>query len=368
MKNKNKIKIYGLQSHQTKERISGVDFARIIQPLKHLNGFKLGDVEFETRIYDVNDPPEEANWGKVAKEYDIIYLNYITNDWGFAQMGCMAQMYGTKIVMDLDDALWEILPDNPAYDVYKKGSPTIATLSCMCDAVDYMTTTNTYLKNVICNNTKKRDKQVKVFPNYIDLELYNHISPFKDELNITLLHHGSSTHYIDLENREFQKGIDRIMKEYPNVNIQTVGSFVQGFRNKYGNRYSNGFGHVDIYHWIKDKFPEFMDRTDILIVPLEDSIYTRCKSSIKYIETSSAKIPGVYQDIRQYAEIIEDGKNGFLAKTEDEWYEKIKKLIDDKELRKNIGEEAYKTTKENWTINQHVEDYAKFFSDILTES
>lgn len=36
-------------------------------------------------------------------------------------------------------------------------------------------------------------------------------------------------------------------------------------------------------------------------------------------------------------ELIKRGGNGFLAATEDEWYEKISLLIEDPDLRKRMG-------------------------------
>jgi hypothetical protein len=54
-----------------------------------------------------------------------------------------------------------------------------------------------------------------------------------------------------------------------------------------------------------------------------------------------------------------------LAGTQKEWYTAMKTLIDDKLLRLVVGEEAYKTVKNYWTIQEHVESYAKFFKSIV---
>lgn len=359
-----KIRIFALPSHQTKERTSGVDFARIIQPVKHLDGYKEEEVEFEVTLYDIN---KETDWLYVAKNFDVIYFNYLNNPWGFAAMGAMARKHGVKIVMDLDDDLWHIKKDNPAYSVYQKGSKEIGDFTSICNEVDYITCTNSYLKNVIINSTLKRPDQVTVFPNYIDLDLYSHRSPFKDSPQIQLMHFGSSTHFIDLSEEEFMKGMDKVMAEYPNVMFRTVGAFVPQYRNRWGARYENVFGHVDIYGWIKEKFPTIMDEADILVVPLVNDAYNRCKSGIKYLEASSAKKPGVYQRIRQYEELV-DGENGLLAYRADEWYEVIKKLIDDKELRKSMGEKAFETVEKEHQIKDHVKEYAEFFKNTVLTS
>lgn len=351
------IKIFAFPTHGTTERTSGVDFARVIQPMSHLARHP----DFEVHVFD---PKENMNWPEVAQHYDIIYFNYLNNAWGFAAMGAMARKFGTQLVMDVDDALWDIQPDNPAYHVYHKKGEAIRNFTAICKEVDYMTTTSMYLKHVICDNTYKHPSRVKVFPNYVDLDLYNYRPPFKDTHEITLLHHGSTTHFMDLEEAEFERGLDRIFKEYPNVKLKTVGAFIPKYKEKWGERYINDFGDPDIYKWIKNKFPKAMDDTDILVVPLKKSIYTKSKSSIKFIETGSAGKPGVWQNIRQYDEIV-DGNNGFLAESAQDWYENIKTLIDDKALRKKMGECAYETVKKDWQIQDHVEDYATWFKKIF---
>lgn len=362
-----KYKIFALPSHQEKERTHGVDFARIIQPMKHLNGYKDSESEFETTMFDIGEKEGKTDWLYVAQNYDAIYLNYINNPWGYAAMGAMARKHGVKMILDLDDALWKIKPDNPAYSVYEKGTEAIKNFTAICNDVDYMTTTNSYLKNIIINNTSCRPEKIKVFPNYIDLDLYKHRSKFKDDSEIMLTHYGSTTHFADLAEYEFVEGINKVMSTYPQVKLRTIGAFIPKFKLRWGQRYDNPFGHQDIYGWINEKFPQFMDETDIVVVPLAEDIYTRAKSSIKFIETSSAKIPGVYQKIRQYTEAIEEGKTGLLASKADEWYEKIKYLIDNPDKRKEIGENAYKEIVKNHQMKNHVADYAIWLKSILTK-
>lgn len=352
-----KIKIFAFPSHGTLERTSGVDFARIIQPMEYLAKHP----DFEVHIFK---PGEKMDWLTVAQNYDIIYFNYLSNPWGFAAMGAMARKHGVKLVMDVDDALWEIQHDNPAYKVYGPNTEGIANFTAICNEVDYMTTTSMYLKHVINNNTRKRPQEVKVFPNYIDLDLYGHRCKFKDTHDITLLHFGSTTHFQDLEEEQFEWGVDMIMRDYPNVKIKTVGAFIPKYKEKWGIRYENDFGDPDIYKWIKNKYPKYMDETDILVVPLKKSIYTKSKSSIKFLEAGAAGIPGVWQNLRQYDEVI-DGNNGFLAESASEWRDAIKMLIDDKELRKKMGQAAYETVERDWQAKAHVEDYAEWLKKII---
>jgi glycosyltransferase involved in cell wall biosynthesis len=230
-----------------------------------------------------------------------------------------------------------------------------------------MTTTNTHLKNVLLSHTTKRDDQIKIFPNYIDLDkLYTHRSPFKDTMAIQLYHYGSTTHFIDLDDKAFMEGVDRIFKEYPNVTFKTVGALMPKYKMKWGARYTNSYGDTDVYRWVKNKFAPLMDESDIMVVPLQDNRYTRSKSSIKFLEASSAKKPGVYANMRQYREVIDQGSNGFIASTAKEWYEALKELIDNKEHRRRMGENAFKTVKKDWQEKTHIKARADWFKSLLT--
>lgn len=360
-----KTRVYVLPSHTTDSQVTGVDFVRMIQPMEHLNGH----FDIETTIYNPKQEIKHNNpleWKDVMSNCDVFYFNYLSNPWGYAVLGMMARKYNVKLVMDMDDSLWDIRSDNPAYKVYHKGSQALLDFESICNDVDYITCTNNYLRNIIMQHTNKNADKIKVFPNRVDLSLYSHRSPFKNDGKITLLHFGSTTHFIDLKSQEFIKGVDKIMREYPNVDFKTVGAFIPEFRAKWGMRYENVFGHTNIYNWIKDedKFPHFMDMSDILVVPLTDTIYNRAKSNIKWLEAGSAKIPGVWQKIRQYEECV-DGTNGLLAEKNNEWYNHIKYLIDNPDKRREMGEKVFQDVSDKWQMKDNIEAYANFFKEII---
>lgn len=335
--------------------MSGVDFARIVQPMKELGKHK----GFEVHIWN-NGQDANVNWDDVTKEYDAIYASYSPNDWSYAAMGMFARKNGCKIIYDVDDNLWDILQDNPAYQVYHPGSKSLYILNCILQDVDYVTVTNQFLKNVMARKVPLDFSKIKVFPNYIDLNLYNSTPKFRDEHEVRLCHFGSTTHFSSLQEKNFIDAIKKIMVDYPNVTFTTIGAFIPKLKEKFGQRYISGTGSPDLMTWVTKKFPQVMEEHDIFLAPLTDNVYNKSKSSIKYLEVSSAKKPGVYQDIRQYQEVVKHGENGMLAYTTNDWYYAIKQLIDDKKLRKQMGENAYKTI-QDWTIQKNIDKYVSFF-------
>lgn len=358
------IKLYAVGSHQTKERTSGVDFARVLQPMKYLNGYKDSTVSFCIDFYDINSI-KQPSWVEIADAYDAVFLNYTVLDWQYAVMGACMHGKGKKIIMDIDDAIWYLRPDNITYEtIMANNKKMLHDVTCILDDVDRVTVTSSYLRNIVCDKTYKRHEQVGVFPNYIDLELYKYRYPSVDREQITIMHFGSTTHFMDLQQETFVKGMDMIMKEFPNVKFVTVGAFIPELRRKFGSRYENKFGDVDIYKWIQNKFPLYMEEADIVVAPVEEDIYNKAKSSIKFLEYSSAMKPGVYQNIRQYQEVVEDGKNGFLATTAEEWYGALKQLVLSHEMRRKIGENAFNTIQSH-QMKDHISEYANFIKTAL---
>lgn len=357
------IKIFAMPSHTFIDRISGVDYLRIMQPMKYLNGYTDGHTTFQVTTFD----PSKGisfDWRDVFQEYDIIYFNYTTNDIGYAVMGTMAQKYGKKLVCDVDDDLWNLLTDNAAYEIFKKGSWGQTVVTAVLGDVHHVTCTNSHLQHSIEYNSKA--KGVTVLPNFIDLSLYTHRSTFKDRGYYRALHFGSSTHFASLYSTPFVEAVDRIMKEYPNFILTTVGAFVAEFKKKWGSRYEQGFGDSDLMKWI-NKMPTFMNDSDFIVTPLLNNVYNRSKSSVKYLEASSFKMPGIYQNIRQYNSIIKNGENGYLASTSEEWYQSMKSLLSNAEHRKTVGENAFKTVEQDWQIQDHVKDYADMFKMVLAK-
>jgi GT2 family glycosyltransferase/glycosyltransferase involved in cell wall biosynthesis len=100
---------------------------------------------------------------------------------------------------------------------------------------------------------------------------------------------------------------------------------------------------------------------DIWIAPLQDTLFNRCKSAIKFLEYSALGAPGVYSRITPYQEIIDEGKTGFLAASPNEWYAALTKLITSADLRQRIAAQAQQETREHWLLSQHTAQWDTLF-------
>ncbi len=99
---------------------------------------------------------------------------------------------------------------------------------------------------------------------------------------------------------------------------------------------------------------------DINIVPLERNPFCDAKSEIKFIEAGILHVPTVAVSNPTFSDAIVHGESGFLAGNTAEWIELLQKLIDDEQLRKKIGDNAYKTVMEKYTTLSTNGEYISF--------
>lgn len=106
---------------------------------------------------------------------------------------------------------------------------------------------------------------------------------------------------------------------------------------------------------------------DIAVAPLEQSNINFSKSELKYLEYAVLGIPGIYSDIGPYSKCIVHGENGLLVSTNSskEWGENIIRLIEDINLQDTIIENSFNHVKENYLINQSVDQWISIFEENL---
>jgi glycosyltransferase involved in cell wall biosynthesis len=81
-----------------------------------------------------------------------------------------------------------------------------------------------------------------------------------------------------------------------------------------------------------------LQRCDIGIMPLPDNEWTRGKGGYKLLQYMAVGLPCVASPVGINREIVEDGINGFLASTDDEWRAALGTLLADPDLRRRMGE------------------------------
>ncbi|HAH21789.1 MAG TPA: hypothetical protein DCL49_12935 [Candidatus Omnitrophica bacterium] len=100
---------------------------------------------------------------------------------------------------------------------------------------------------------------------------------------------------------------------------------------------------------------------DIGLMPLRDEDWSRGKGGCKLLQYMALGIATVSSPVGINNEIINDGVNGFLAFTKEEWFEKIACLIRDPGLRSEMGKRAQDTVFRKYSLDK----WQKIFLDTI---
>ena len=89
---------------------------------------------------------------------------------------------------------------------------------------------------------------------------------------------------------------------------------------------------------------------DIGIMPLTDDLWARGKCALKIVQYLAVGVPVVCSPVGMNRDIVRDGVNGFWTTTKREWVDRLGVLIEDPELRKQMGLAGRKIVEERYSL------------------
>ncbi len=95
--------------------------------------------------------------------------------------------------------------------------------------------------------------------------------------------------------------------------------------------------------------PDLIAKTDINLMPLEDTVFHACKSENKWMEAALVGVPTVASRNSELEQAIEHGVTGYLCEDGETWRDTLLNLIDNEEMRKKTAEAAYKKVMDSYT-------------------
>ncbi|HYC41318.1 MAG TPA: glycosyltransferase family 4 protein [Chitinophagaceae bacterium] len=117
--------------------------------------------------------------------------------------------------------------------------------------------------------------------------------------------------------------------------------------------------------WREETEVRDLHRIDIGLYPIPANDYSLGKSSLKALTYMSVGIPVVATAYGANFRVIHDGVEGFLAKDEDEWFEKIIRLIDNPGLRKQMGRAGRERVQREFSVEANFPKYMQVFKAVI---
>lgn len=252
-----------------------------------------------------------------------------------------------KVVFDFDDAIWlpNVSSGNKALQLLKKPAKTDDIVAC----ADMVFAGNEYLANYakgFCSN-------VKVIPTTIDTDY----------------------HIRKTENTSDRICIGWTGTETTRKYLNTILPVFQQLQQKYGKQIyfkvicdkpwkADG---IDLKNekWKKETEIAQLEEIDIGVMPLTDDQWSKGKCGFKGLQYMALESATIMSPVGVNKEIVAHGKNGFLATTEADWNEYLSNLIDNKELRLQIGKAGRETIKKRFSVEANKGLYLKYLKEII---
>jgi glycosyltransferase involved in cell wall biosynthesis len=200
----------------------------------------------------------------------------------------------------------------------------------------------------------RRNDRVEVVFNAISEELLrladDALGPDRRELgayagrDVTIAYlSGTPTH-----NRDFREAADAVLwalETYANTRLLILGKL--GLDPRF-DRFASRVTRIRKQPW--QAVPGILSYVDINLAPLErENPFTESKSCLKYLEAGLLGVPTIASRRADFARAIDHGRNGMLADNPHEWREALRLLIESKDLRRDIGSDAYEDVRLNQT-------------------
>ena len=280
--------------------------------------------------------------------YDIVFIYRETTPFrGVLFEWICKKVLKKKIIYDFDDAIFlpAVANANRLVAFLKNPSKVYSAVKLS----DLVFVGNKYLAAHIAH----LNSNIKILPTLINTDEYklakNSIKNDKEIITLGWIGSYTTRHYIE--------GIADILREVYletgkkiKVNIIGIGSFpIQDIPVKF-------------LPWRLESEIEDLSEIDIGLMPLTDDAWSWGKCGGKILQYMALGMPVVASPIGVNKEIIQDGENGFLALSKKEWVTKLSYLINDRELRLNMGSQARKTIVEKYSVVK----YKQLFLDSVT--
>lgn len=344
------------------EAESAVDLWRIVRPLRELKKHTDWQIDeqptFIQGIEKYKDAKEfnEEEFQKAAKflgQYDIVWSSYFPDPTAYLLMKVVYDRYHTRLIIDADDDLFHVNPDNPFWK--KVGHKQVWEMQNMLKDVGYITTTTERLADVFRDRREQDIETVKVLPNYLS-DIYRH-PKFNNSPNIVIGYFGGASHFSDLNLTHCTQAIKRLMRKYRNVHFKTINMPMAMNTPKARTHFEDGKrGEL----WVTEVFPTL--KMDICIIPVINNIFNEGKSNIKWMEATRMGAATVCSRVGPYADLPNDVTIK-VSNHYQPWYDALERLIIDARYRDKLVKEAQKELTK-WRLEDHWIEYKEFFEGV----
>ncbi len=282
---------------------------------------------------------------------DIIFLQRaIANKYFFIIMMMYLWLFRRKMIFDLDDPIW-------MHSFFKT-----KTFTHMADAV------------IVCSHAqaewaKQFNDNVYVLHIALDMKRYKR---FTKDYSVSVMSHtigwiGTGPEHIrnlEILALVFRKLVTKITVPFKFVLIGALKN------KKVYDLFQNIPGltveFIDTLNWDNpESVPQELQKFDIGVLPHQsEGEWNKNKSSFKVLEYMACGVATIASSFGEMPYIIEDGVNGYLASSEEEWVKKLEQLLVDRELEIRLGRAGQVRVSEEYCFDAVIPRYIRIIESL----
>jgi glycosyltransferase involved in cell wall biosynthesis len=255
---------------------------------------------------------------RTVRQYDLVYVFREASLLGPPVFERWVHRSGVPLIFDFDDAIFVpyISPANRYLSLLKQPTKT----RTICRLASHVMAGNPYLAEY----ARRVNDRVTIIPTTIDTAKYalpEAKAPVGPPVIVWSGSYSTVQHLDTLRN-----ALQRLAKQ-ETFRLRVIGT----------PSYRLDGVEVEAMPWRSQTEVEDLAGGDIGIMPLPDDRWSKGKCGLKALQYMALGIPTVCSPVGVNTDIIQDGKNGMIAASEDEWINKLTQLLRSAELRSILG-------------------------------
>jgi glycosyltransferase involved in cell wall biosynthesis len=282
-----------------------------------------------------------------AKKFDIVFIQreaLLLGSSYFEKQFCKR----SKVVFDFDDSIWllDTSPGNKKFEFLKNPDKTKINIQHAHKVI----AGNSFLANYAL----QFNANTVVIPTTIDTDFHK---PVLDSARTDKVVIGWSGSISTIKHFEMAVPVlKELQVKYPGkLEIHVIGQ---------GN-----YSHPDLTivskNWSSETEVENLNHFDIGIMPLPNDEWVKGKCGLKGLSYMACGVATVMSNVGVNPEIIEQGRNGFLAASHEDWINYLSQLIESKGLREQLGAAGRKTVVEKYSVAANKEPYLEVLNSLI---
>jgi glycosyltransferase involved in cell wall biosynthesis len=265
-----------------------------------------------------------------ARNYDLVYILREAALLGPPVFERLLHQQRVPFVFDFDDAIFVSYrsPSNGYLSYLKFASKT----KTICRLASHVMVGNPYLAEY----AGQVNQNVTVIPTTIDTEKYR-VPPPKTGSGPLVI--GWTGSYSTVQHLDTLRGALKKLAETEQFRLRVIGT----------PTYELSPLEVEAMPWRAATELEDLCAIDIGVMPLPDDNWSKGKCGLKALQFMALGIPTICSPVGVNTDIIQDNENGFLAGSEEEWVDKLSRLLRSAELRRRLGDAGRATVEQEYS-------------------